>query len=762
MRPLSLAAAAEAISLAVRHDNLPDAFHILNTSNLSRRLPAHVLLHTLIRHGFTKEASRLSEQMTRARIPPRSRSLNALFTSLAQTPSTTTTTTPVAPSTRSQLQSLTIQPSLVASSPTRSALRLLLLARQSRQRRTHRMFKALLTLCLINGEIILASLLFGVLVRDWQSRVQLAEQQPSKDDDDDDLPPEENPTTHKRSTKIYDTPFPAWSHLNNMCGYIAQAVSARPPSPHLDPAAHTRYADSIQALANLAHLLDQRILPIGGLTGLLQPMYKSPTADLKVWVWERKRKKKEKHEVDAQGYFKQVLNRLAAHLPKRHPNSSSSSSCPRESAPAPLTLQTYNTLLHYSLAHAQSRRMADKILHHMVLEHDGLSPSATTMNILVRAAARSRSRSRSGGGGITTEWVKGWERKMGHAGNKCGDPVSELRAIAARYAKNSGATLESVNDDNYALSTRIAALVSRGRPEAVVGALPALLPGVTRRWRRRRRRRQCDGQDPAVRRALVYGPVVLTSILNAVMKTGRTGLAEKVWEVMKAAEGLSWVVAPVEGSMLSPWSLGVEAYTVMIQVYGKEARKGAGYGDGSECGKLVVGWGRLVGRRRGRQRAGRRLKTRVHVGRFMGMKMYREGLRAGSVARLRFDEHCAGLEEGVRIWVVKRQLGMGEPDAKFFNAILDVVVRKPGMTRRSRRSLTRRRARTRLIVKRRKYAWEGRSMRGGVPDGRLREVVRDMGRYGIQVPLLVKRILIGWDMEMDGIESGQEGRIWAI
>jgi hypothetical protein len=56
-----------------------------------------------------------------------------------------------------------------------------------------------------------------------------------------------------------------------------------------------------------------------------------------------------------------------------------------------------------------------------------------------------------------------------------------------------------------------------------------------------------------------------------------------------------------EEKFLSPWCLGVEAYTVMIKVYGKEARKGAGYGHNhrrfdraADTGKhMVVGWGRM-------------------------------------------------------------------------------------------------------------------------------------------------------------------------
>jgi hypothetical protein len=83
------------------------------------------------------------------------------------------------------------------------------------------MFKTLITLCLINGEIILASLIFGVLVRDWQKRVQLGQLK-----EEDEIDGQVDSPKPVRSTAIYDTPFPAWSHLNVLCAYIDQSISA--------------------------------------------------------------------------------------------------------------------------------------------------------------------------------------------------------------------------------------------------------------------------------------------------------------------------------------------------------------------------------------------------------------------------------------------------------------------------------------------------------------------------------------------------------
>jgi hypothetical protein len=598
------------------------------------------------------------------------------------------------------------------------------------------MFKTLMALCLINGEIILASLLFGVLVRDWQKRVQLGQL-------NEDEATDEAQTLPVKSTVIYDTPFPAWSHLNNMCEYIRESTSTLPDT---DPESFMRHTNSIQALANLAHLLDRRMLPIGGLTDLVQTMYKSPSTHLNVWVWARNQKNaqdgRRDHpmQVEAHAYFKNVLERLALRLPKPLKGASNSSP-PRESAPAPLTLQTYNTLLHYSLAHARSRPMADKILHHLVHIRQDMQPSVVTMNVLDKAAMRSR-----GVNGINRQWVERWKQQIGECPkNQSSDRKRrrslELLDIADRYDRNS--------NNNYTLSTRIADLIASGRPEVVVDALPALLPRE---------------RDRAIRRAVAYGPVVLTSILTALMKTGHTGLAEKVWGITKEAERLSWVMPLDNGGekVLSPWCLGVEAYTVMLKMYGKEARKGAGYGhdrsrfdQGVDTGNnMVVGWGPQ--KKRGK-RGGRRIRHRL--GRRMGMNIYRAALKEAAITRGKFDQ-LSQHDGSLQIRIVKNQLRLPQPDAPFFNAILDIVGRRPGMKPRSRASCTRRRARSRLVLKRRKYVWEGRVIGMIEPDRRLREVARDMRRYGFQVPLLVRRLLVGRDEDIEGAESGQEGRVW--
>ncbi|KAG8843391.1 hypothetical protein FRB96_004058 [Tulasnella sp. 330] len=63
---------------------------------------------------------------------------------------------------------------------TRRALLFLQVLRSSRQRRTGKMFEALVDACLLQGEIVVGTLLFVLLVRDWQARSILQNTQSEK------------------------------------------------------------------------------------------------------------------------------------------------------------------------------------------------------------------------------------------------------------------------------------------------------------------------------------------------------------------------------------------------------------------------------------------------------------------------------------------------------------------------------------------------------------------------------------------------------
>lgn len=66
---------------------------------------------------------------------------------------------------------------------TRRAILFLHVLRHSRQRRTGKMFEALVDACLLQGEIVVGTLLFVLLVRDWQARRILQQAQPESGGD---------------------------------------------------------------------------------------------------------------------------------------------------------------------------------------------------------------------------------------------------------------------------------------------------------------------------------------------------------------------------------------------------------------------------------------------------------------------------------------------------------------------------------------------------------------------------------------------------
>jgi len=251
------------------------------SADTSPRLPSHTLLHRLIKQGMTHEAASLAEKMMSVGMRVRTQSLEVLYSALAQKSIAASSDKPnpsssnvshALPSYSLRHNVLYIRPGRIAEPSTRFALRLLFLSRQNHQRRTHRMFKTIMTLYLINGEIILASLLFGVLVRDWQKRVKVRCRCSLW-----------SRIQRRDKSKIkYDTPFPAWSHLHEMCKLINDSFTSY--SIHrkaVDFCANSetslRYNSSLQALANLAGILDRQALPFGGLVDIIQTTYKYPT-----------------------------------------------------------------------------------------------------------------------------------------------------------------------------------------------------------------------------------------------------------------------------------------------------------------------------------------------------------------------------------------------------------------------------------------------------------------------------------------------------
>lgn len=646
------------------------------TPDVSPRLPSHTLLHGLIRLHMLDEASDLAAQMIQAGISVRCRSLEALYNLLA-------------------MGAKQLPPTLspISNNPgTRYALRILELARESRQRRSQAMFKTLIRLCLLNGEIIIASLIFGTLLRDWQSQQQ-SQQLASSIAPTAELTP--NPDT-----------------LHHLANDICSTIDSHLLSNRTDPDSMLAFDASLQSLANLAHVLDQRLFVSHNVAALVCSMYRCPKGKERVWV-------PDKGNVVAYAYFHGVLARLICDLPRE-------SSRPM----LPFDLPTLTTLLNYALRHRQSVRLAEKVLQNMM--HNLLEPNAATMNILEKAEPLLRN-SR-----IKGLCLKLLDRQM-----------DELKhATFADFATK----------DNYTLSIRISRLIATEKERPIIRALNNILPGLFPC-------RILTDLD-LLRRAVDLGPVVFTSILHALEKMGRTGIAERVWRVARRAEELSWDMVH-EGEVVKPWCLPIHAYTIMINVYAKEAKKGRAYfvAQGQSVDmplepKLVriTGWGRdpIRGWKKKIDE-----KSRHYLGRQLAIKVYRAMMAAPEEITRRekkLRERKQRSEGSLRVVVGRRQLEVPHADAPLFNAILDVVGRHPHMPpRRPGKKRYARRLRHSLA----RFAAGHYS-----PvqlDPALPQIAADMTRAGFAVPLLYQRLLIGTEWSDSGWRRYErDRRVWAV
>lgn len=599
---------------------------------------------------------------------------------------------------------LTLKPTMTNHHGTKFALRLLDLARQRRQKRTNNMFRTLMTLCVINGEIIIASLLFGIMVRDWQARMV----QSSIKLDPSSPGPIATTQNGLGVPKWYDSEaeFPSESCLHPMLDAIDQTLS----SDATDESSRLNIRAALQALANIAALLDEKRIPFQSISPIIRSLSACPrtaraTRDkVKVWVPD---KAGQPEQVKAYSYFHDVLHRLIHKLPERnhlHPLSS-----PERSMLPAMDRYGYNSLLQYALRHRRSGKLADKILRHMTDERvPPLKPDQATATILLRNGT-----------------LLHRSEIVDKALNLMSDGQNATRMDTIRTAVERG--------DSHTITSTITHLTSTGRPNVVVDLLPIIFPGLLLPPDQAVQ----DGEfaDPAKRKMVRYskqlkhavklGPYVFTSILNALQKTGRTGLAERVWKLAQDAEEASWKVVLDPDAKFTPWCLPIHAYTIMIKLYAAEAnpRSISNNLDTSKARHArqgVIGWGQphpLVPRTS---------NLREVLGRDQGLAVY----RSAQTAAQRIPEDL----------IIKRSLQPPEPDAHFFNAILDIVGRHSHMRPRRPRVNP---AFVKHQVKKAKLNYAHRGALSKVWDPTLLEVGKDMIQAGFAIPLGFQHLFVG-------------------
>lgn len=572
--------------------------------DVSQRLPAHALLHGLLRKGLAEPAFELAKLMMAEGLVIRSATLEAVIKSL-----TFSTTLPPpnyarlpfsspSPTIPLKLASdvLWLRPSIMADQGTRFALQLLFLARRHRQRRTDTMFKLIMAASLLQGELIIFSLLFGWTCRDWQTAYALENNLAAISDDDELLSTNQvMAARHRWAYLRSEAIVPDRAAMENALSMIATILTRRGDCPE---APHDRLV-ALQALCNLAGLLERRQIPFPQIASLLRTMYKCPRVEDEVWIVgdggcpER---------IKAYEYLHRILADLIPTLPTEHPRLRRPSVLPHAITKnriygmlPPLGLAEYNALLHYALRHRLSPALAETVLSHMMKQRwIPIAPDIVTANILIRSGTVLRrydivAKVLDSMDPVTLPPIPpnpyvNADPQSGaiiHSG-----PVAPVRTLPeiVRDRTRWGLKLGRIGEeqvqipdlpsqaDAYTLTSYISYLTATGQPQAVKDLLFEIIPELdTRRDHshletKEQRRLARTARLAALRRAIALGPVFFSAMLNALVKSGQPALADRIWQLAKKAERCSWLRVHVPDC--KPWIFGPQVYTIMMDCYG--------------------------------------------------------------------------------------------------------------------------------------------------------------------------------------------------
>ncbi|KAK0498288.1 hypothetical protein EDD18DRAFT_1157082 [Armillaria luteobubalina] len=586
---------------------------------VSPRLTAHTLLHALIRRGFFRKAYNVCDWMMSNGIPIHVKTLEAVIKGYSASS---------APKAWIKEQYIMLHAALKTpavfnpgSAATKdefiiSTLQILQSARAYKQRRTDRMFRALIGSCILHGEIILASLIFVGLVHDWEVKDALAEEL-------DSLAQESNKGTEKLQHLLTN-----YQHLRHVCSKpsslslqtIVSSINEKLSQRPVDDASKAEFDASLQALANLAVLLDLREYPFSDVAALIRALYRCPYSERKVWILDKDNKAT---QVKAYDYFHSVLRRLLDDLPpqrppRKEPSIHKAVTLPEDVPPLPsrivtrrqlpmLDLHSCNALLHYSLTHRSSPKKADRILNYMIEREKPLRPDIVTYNTLIRSGTRLkrsditdaamnilRNEEHLIGLGLSSDAVDVF---IGSAPpSRPVAPGSDRISKAHYRTQTENITLRAPPSvsakvpDIVTLTSHIKNLTETGNYGGIIQLLSMIFPKLSTTdlfspWEFRPvllSRVAKELTQSYIRRGVEYGPIFFATMIEGLRDGGHTGLAERVWNLARWSERASFV--PEMNSTNRPWRLHIQAYTVMVSCYAREANYVGSF-------PQVKGWG---------------------------------------------------------------------------------------------------------------------------------------------------------------------------
>ena len=495
------------------------------------RLASHSFLHSLVKAGFHTKAANQTRLMMADGIRIHTKTMETILASTIDQSSYPPTQSLKLPPRRDRLDALSKYP--ITNTHTRIAVRLLEEARRRRQERTQRMYDVVINACLIHGEIIVASLLFIMVIKDWQLRRALKNQPPLESSE---------PLTTPSS---YPTRQTCWSLLERIDRILTTRKDPRDPL----------FQNAIQALANLAFAVDTGQFPSRFMGSLIKALYSVPKLHVIVYIGPPS----ETRPVSAYKYIHQVLMRLVGDAGGKRDKQRD------PAARRKFNVHAFNALLHYCVRHRVSKAHASDLL--VVMKKKWRVLTVPSANLLLRSSTLLRDdairmdgwcSTRSAGSASITLHTRRVDLPL----TRWARIINVLKSEVTAQYPSEPVIYTPATPDSHTVTGLITHLTVTNRGHIIAEKLTEIIPELAPVDK--------DGSwismEERGRRAVSYGPYFFTTVLNALAKGGRTVYAELIWKLAVEAEKASWV------DRNELWFLPIHAYTCMLQLYTKEGR----------------------------------------------------------------------------------------------------------------------------------------------------------------------------------------------
>lgn len=659
---------------------------------VSPRLSSHCFLHSLIRTGRSFHAARYAELMMSQQIRIRPLTLEAIVGGLTKSDETLLGSfTRRKPRNVYSPRTMGLSESHFNHRGNELAYRILMHARKFGQQRTERMYEVLVKACLLHGEIIAGSLLFVLLVKDWNT--QQNPPGPAMVDT-----PVANPDGTSRPLRNIHIPspseklpYPRVSLLGVIAGAIEQAFTMDPGHSKDDE----YLQEPLQALANLLGPVNDGQYSLTKLSPLIRAMYSCPKTNRAIHIREGDRVMQTK----GYPYFHKLLDRLLVAM----------KDFDRSKRPH-LDTRTCNALLHYSLRHRLSPGLANDILEYMA--DRSLPAHTSTFNILIRSGTILRREDMSSNALTYLDKLRGGDssvfgtlieeptpRGIHHeevwADSTFGRALRRIRTEALDVPEGLKISHSRLRADSFTFISYLTYLTSTGNPRLIASILFDILPELKLvdhpAWGKtpseQRNSILPKSPDECLRTGVLLGPHFFATLLNALVKAGETGLAERVWIFARQSERASWHTEFVPGT--KPWCLPIHVYTSMMSCYANEARKGIAYrefkSDGTEVwlpkrNSYVRGWAHFLRKSQGQEESQR--LPRSSAAKEMSL-LLAQSLASGGTDVV---HSLINIDDAVMSSKFPAELTPPKPDARFFNTALQLCRPERGMRQRSVRA----------------------------------------------------------------------------